>query len=718
METVAKRKESEKKVLSNIVLIGNPNSGKSSLFNQLTGLRQKIGNYPGITVDKKTGYFSIPNHKNISVVDLPGTYSIYPRSKDEIIVLDILCNTKHELYPNLVIIIVDASNLKRNLLLLTQIQDLGIPVVCALNMVDIASKKGIIIDSSRLQTELKVPVVSINARSGQGISMLKKTISGFPDVFKLNGFSKFIPDIPSEILQGIKSHFEITNNYRASILLNQTETIAGITDADRQFLRDLKNNSGQKIHGIQNGEVISRYKYISQLVKSVETRTKESFRSRLTSNLDKILIHRIYGYLIFLFILFIIFQAIFSWAEMPMDWIDQQFASLGSWIKTTFPKGVFVNMIADGLVPGIGGIAIFIPQIALLFAFIAILEDTGYMARVVFLMDKIMRKFGLSGKSVVPLISGVACAIPAIMATRNIENWKERIITIMVTPLMTCSARLPVYIILIALVVPDKSLGGIINLPGLILLGLYLLGFFAALTGAWVFNIFIKSYKPSFLVMEMPTYKAPRWKNVGITMIEKSRTFIFQAGKIILAVSLILWVLASFGPKKEMQIAEAVVSAELPGMTIADKAYRNKLSAYRLEHSYAAVLGKSIEPLIRPLGFDWKIGIALITSFAAREVFVGTIATIYSVGEDVDDTSTIKQKMRSEINPLTGEKVYTPAVAFSLLIFYAFAMQCMSTLVIVYRETKSIKWPLIQFAYMSIMAYVASFVVYQVMSRI
>ncbi len=718
MGAVTKKRKPVKKNLSNIVLIGNPNSGKTSLFNQLTGLRQKIGNYPGITVDKKTGYFSLPTQKNIRLVDLPGTYSIYPRSRDEKIVLDILSNKNHELYPDLVIIIVDASNLKRNLLLLTQIQDLGIPVICALNMVDIARKKGIAIDNSRLQSELQVPVIPINARSGEGIIRLKEILSEFPEAFKLNGYSSFVPYIPEDILQQIKTHFEITNNYLAVILLNHTETIAGITDTDRKFLRKLKNESGYKIQGLQSGEVLNRYKYLSLLVKSVETRTKESLRSRLTGNLDKILVHRIYGYLIFLAILFIIFQAIFSWAEIPMDWIDQQFASLESWIKTTLPEGVFVNMIADGIVPGIGGIAIFVPQIALLFAFIAILEDTGYMARVVFLMDKIMRKFGLSGKSVVPLISGVACAIPAVMATRNIENWKERIITIMVTPLMTCSARLPVYIILIALVVPDKSVGGIINLPGLILLGMYLLGFFAALTGAAVFTKLLKSYNPGFLVMEMPTYKAPRWKSVGITMWEKSRTFVLQAGKIILAVSLILWVLASFGPEKDLQNADAVVSAELPGLTTADKAYRNKLNAYKLEHSYAAILGKSIEPVIRPLGFDWKIGIALITSFAAREVFVSTIATIYSVGEDADDTSTIKQKMRSEINPITGDKVYTPAVAFSLLIFYAFAMQCMSTLAIVYRETKSIKWPLIQFAYMSTLAYTASLVVYQILSRI
>jgi len=424
------------------------------------------------------------------------------------------------------------------------------------------------------------------------------------------------------------------------------------------------------------------------------------------------------GYGIFFGLLFILFQAIYSWAETPMDWIDLGFAYTGNWVKSTFPEGLFVDMIAEGILPGLGGIAIFIPQIALLFAFIGILEESGYMARVVFLMDKLMKRFGLSGKSVVPLISGVACAIPAIMAARNIENWKERIITIMVTPLMTCAARLPIYIILIALVVPDKTIYGVMNLQGIVLFGFYMLGFVGVLAVSLVFKLIIKSDRKSFLVMEMPLYKMPLWKNIVVMMLSKSKTFIFQAGKIIMAISLILWVLASFGPNEDMSKAELVVQNQLPGKSIEDKEFRNAVAAFKLEHSYAAILGKSIEPLIKPLGFDWKIGIALITSFAAREVFVSTIATIYSVGEDQDDTLTIKEKMAAEVNPETGLKVYTPAVGFSLLVFYAFAMQCMSTLAIVYRETKNIKWPLIQLGYMSAMAYIASFITYHLVSII
>jgi len=717
MEEVAQIGKSTQQQISTIVLVGNPNSGKSSLFNQLTGLRQKVGNYPGITVDKKSGIFSVEGHKNIRVIDLPGNYSIYPRAKDEKIVVDILSNSDHDLYPDLVIVIVDASNLKRNLLLLNQIQDLGIPVICALNMVDIAEKKGVAINSVLLQEKLQIPVVPINARTGKGIPELKLELSHYPNT-RTNGFSSFIPSLPEEILDRIKQRFAIDSSYLAVILLNQTETIDGISVENRQFLRDLKKNFGYSVRSLQNSEILNRYTYLNQLVDSVVEKTEESARSRFTGKLDKVFTHKVYGYLVFFTILYVIFQAIFSWAEIPMDWIDTQFANLSMWVRQTFPEGIFVKMIAEGIIPGIGGIAIFVPQIAMLFAFIAILEDTGYMARVVFLMDKVMRKFGLSGKSIVPLISGVACAIPAVMATRNIESWKERLISIMVTPLMTCSARLPVYVILISLVVPNTSFGGIMNLQGLTLLGLYMLGFLAALFAAFVFHKLVKSSSKSFLIMEMPTYKAPRWKNVAFTMFEKSRTFVVQAGKIIIAISLILWILASFGPKEQIKNAEIAVANKFPDQTMEDKEFRNYLAAYKLEHSYAAVLGKSIEPVIRPLGFDWKIGIALITSFAAREVFVSTIATIYSVGEDADDPSTIKQKMLSEINPDTGEKVFTTAVAFSLLVFYAFAMQCMSTLAIVYRETKSIKWPLIQFAYMSVMAYVASLVVFQVLSRL
>jgi len=388
---------------------------------------------------------------------------------------------------------------------------------------------------------------------------------------------------------------------------------------------------------------------------------------------------------------------------------------LSSWIKNEMPSGVFVDMISEGIVPGIGGIMIFIPQIALLFGFISILEESGYMARAVFLMDRIMRKFGLSGKSVVPLISGVACAIPAIMATRNIENWKERIITIMVTPLMTCSARLPVYIILIALVIPQTTFLGFLNLQGLTLLGFYLLGFLAALAAAIIFKQILKTDQPSFLAMELPPYKVPRWGNVGITIIEKSRTFVVQAGKIILAVSLILWVLASYGPSDKMANAEEIVQRENPAISPEDLPMA--VSSYKLENSYAAVMGKWFEPAIKPLGYDWKIGIALITSFAAREVFVGTIATIYSVGGNPDNPETIRQKLSKETNPETGEKTFNLATGLSLLVFYAFAMQCMSTLAIVYRETKGWKWPFIQFWYMSIMAYVFSLVTYQIVVR-
>lgn len=712
MEILKSKSQTKSKNIT-IALVGNPNSGKSSLFNQLTGLRQKIGNYPGITVDKKSGTFIQKNNQPATVLDLPGTYSVYPRSKDESIVLEILADKNNPQHPDLVVVIVDASNLKRNLLLLTQVKDMGIPIICALNMLDVADKKGIIIDIPILENRLKIPVIPINARSGKGIEDLAKNFTKIEEPY--NQGDGYSPEIPGELRSKIFDHFNITNDYYIALYLNQTETFAGLTENDRRFLRDIKVEYKSYLYGLQNTEILERYKFIATIISAVETRKAESKRIKFTAKLDKFLTHPVFGYLVFMSILLIMFQAIFSWAEIPMDWIDQLFAGLSSTVKNTFPKGLFVDAIAEGIIPGVGGIAIFIPQIALLFAFIAILEDSGYMARVVFLMDRIMRRFGLSGKSVVPLISGVACAIPAIMATRNIENWKERIISIMVIPLMTCSARLPIYVILIALVIPDTKLLGIINLQGLTLLGLYLIGFIAALIAAWVFSLIIKSDTNSFLIMEMPVYKTPRWNNVGLMMLEKSKTFVFQAGKIIIAISLILWVLASFGPAEEMGKAEETINAQLPGMGMQDKEYRSALSSYRLEHSYAAVLGKSLEPVIKPLGFDWKIGIALITSFAAREVFVGTIATIYSVGEDADDTSTIKQKMRQEVNPETGKPVYTTAVAFSLLIFYAFAMQCMSTLAVVYRETKGIKWPIIQFVYMSIMAYVASLIVYAVL---
>jgi ferrous iron transport protein B len=425
----------------------------------------------------------------------------------------------------------------------------------------------------------------------------------------------------------------------------------------------------------------------------------------------------VWGYLIFFMILFLIFQAIFTWANIPMDLIDLSFAKLSSLLSDVLPHGPLTSLLTEGIIPGIGGIVIFIPQIAILFAFISILEETGYMARVVFVMDKVMRKIGLYGKSVVPLMSGVACAIPAVMATRTIDNWKERTITIFVTPLMSCSARLPVFTILIALIVPEQYVLGGFNLQGLVLMGLYLLGFAAALITAIAMKLLIRAKEKSYLIMELPTYRWPKWSNVGYTILEKTKAFVFEAGKVILAISVVLWVLASYGPGDEVENAYANVLAETSNQQLSEQSIDDRVAAYKLEHSYAGVIGKAIEPVIKPLGYDWKIGIALITSFAAREVFVATMATIYSIGSvDDGDEATIKSRMRNEVNPETGGPRFTPAVGFSLLIFYTFAMQCMSTLAVVYRETKGFKWPLIQLTYMTVLAYVSALLAYQLFS--
>jgi ferrous iron transport protein B len=423
----------------------------------------------------------------------------------------------------------------------------------------------------------------------------------------------------------------------------------------------------------------------------------------------------VWGYLIFFAVLFLIFQSIFAWAQIPMDFIDQSFTLLSNMVDENLPDGPLFDLISQGVIPGIGGIIIFVPQIAILFACISILEESGYMARVVFLMDKIMRKFGLSGKSVVPLISGLACAIPAIMATRTIDNWKERLITIFVTPFMSCSARLPVFTILVALIIPENKIFGFFNFQGLVLMGLYILGFLAALLSAMALKLLIKTRERSYLIMELPTYRRPRWANVGYTILEKTKAFVFEAGKIILAISIILWVLASYGPGLNMNEARLRVQTEVASENLTEDQIQDRVAAYKLEHSYAGIIGKSIEPIIKPLGYDWKIGIALITSFAAREVFVGTVATIYSLGSS-EDQVTIKTRLKSEINPETGGPRYTPAVGLSLLVFYTLAMQCMSTLAIVKRETKGWKWPALQLAYMTALAYLSAFLVYQILA--
>jgi len=699
-----------------VALVGNPNSGKSTIFNLLTGLNQKVGNYPGVTVDKKSGKTRLADKSSAEVVDLPGTYSLYPRSADEKVVLDVLMHPDREQRPDVAVVIADMNNLERNLLLFTQIRDLAIPSVLVLNMADIARKKGVNVDLNLLSRRLgNVPVVSMNARNGEGLDDLKKVLSSpleLPEECFMD-----VHSLAHEAIAEVKQMYKLENTYEAYQWLQSADRLRFINDNQKEQLLNMRSAFNFDANKLQIEETTERYRQIQQILQDAISSPKDEKQS-LSDRLDSVLTHKVFGYLIFFGILFLIFQAIFAWASVPMDIIDYLFAEISGWIQDSLPEGVLTSLLSEGIVPGIGGIVIFVPQIAILFAFIALLEESGYMSRVVFLMDKVMRKVGLNGRSVVPLISGLACAIPAIMATRSIDSWKDRLITIMVTPLMSCSARLPVYTVLIALVVPEQFVWGFISLQGIVLMSMYLLGFVAALGSAWVMKLIVKTKERSFLIMEMPAYRWPRWKNVGITVFEKSKTFVLEAGKVILAVSIVLWVLASYGPGDDIALAEQQLREQAENSD--DPTFAENLdiavSASKLENSYAGKFGKMIEPAIAPLGYDWKIGIALISSFAAREVFVGTMATLYSVGEDFDDESTIIGRMRSERNPDTGQQVFRPAVAFSLLVFYAFAMQCMSTIAVVYRETKGWKWPVIQTIYMTALAYVSALIVYQLFS--
>ena len=695
-----------------VALLGNPNAGKSSLFNQLTGLRQKIGNFPGVTVDKKVGFCRLGGGMDIEILDLPGTYSIYPNSLDEQVVLEVLANPENTDYPDLAVVVADASNLKRNMLLFEQISDLGVPTILALNMLDVAEESGISINSGKLSKILGVPVVELNAREGIGIEGLKHTIFNQLQHQKTHINPPIFDKKSEKIYEEVKEKFGIENKYLALQYAAQAQKLMFLGEKEQKDLEDIVKKHDFNADKFQSAETIDRYKDISATLKEViveEGVKKET----ISEKIDKILLHKIWGYVIFLSILFLIFQSVFTFAEAPMDWIDKGIAFVNQFLKSHLPDGQLVSLLTDGLIAGIGGVLIFIPQIAFLFAFISILEESGYMARVVVLMDRLIRHFGMSGKSVVPLISSMACAVPAIMSARTIGSWKDRLITIMVTPLMSCSARLPIYTILIALVVPETKTLGFFNMQGIVLMGLYLLGFLSALIAGWLMKFMLKSSERSYFIMELPTYKKPRWKQVGFMILEKVKTFVFEAGKVIIAISIVLWVLASYGPSDKIQKAENRVIAENP--TLDQAKLDSKIASARLENSYAGHFGKFIEPAIKPLGYDWKIGIALITSFAAREVFVGTVSTIYSIGADAENETTIKERLRNEVNSETGKPTFSIATSFSLLIFYVFAMMCMSTLAVVYRETKGWKWPIIQLIYMSVLAYVAAFVVYQVL---
>ncbi len=694
-----------------VALVGNPNSGKTTLFNLLTGLNQKTGNFPGVTVDKKSGFFKLEDGQKAELVDLPGTYSIYPKTLDERIVQEVILDKDHKQHPDLILIVVDASNLKRNLLLFSQIRDLNIPCLLVLNMMDVAEKRGLELDLRNLSIDLGVEIIPTNSRTGSGIDELKKAIP------KNRSSSKslfFDPQpICKEAIDEINDSFELENNYLAFQYLQQSSNVRFWEDEQRARVNSIIEKNNLDLKELQKEESSQRYAKIEQLVDRNLKRSKPN--THVNRKIDRIITHPILGYVIFLGILSLIFQAIFAWSEKPMELIENGMGSLAELSRTLFPEGVISDLMADGVIAGLAGVIVFIPQIAILFGFISLLEETGYMARAVFLMDKIMRKFGLSGKSVVPLVSGMACAIPAIMSTRSIENWKDRLITIFVTPFMSCSARLPVYTILISLIIPEDATWGFFNAQGLVLTGLYLLGFIAAVLSAFAMRIFIKAQQRNFFVMELPAYKWPSAKNVGLTIYDKTKTFVFEAGKVIIAISIILWVMASYGFNDQFNNAESIVLEQMPA-NYTDIEYEDELASFKLEHSVAGSFGKLIEPVIRPLGYDWKIGIALITSFAAREVFVGTMSTIYSIGSSGEDELTVRERLRQEENPRTGGPMYTTAVGLSLMVFYAFAMQCMSTLAIVYRETKGWKWPIIQTIYMTGLAYISALLVYQFFS--
>jgi len=697
-----------------IGLVGNPNSGKSSLFNCLTGLNQHVGNFPGVTVELKVGEARIDENLRAEFIDLPGTYSLYPRRHDEQVTYDVLLNEDHEEHPDILVVIVDASNLKRNLLFASQVIDLKIPTVIVLTMMDLARKKGVEIDVAGLEREFGVPVIPVNPRKNKGIPQLKKTLSQITTTLAPTSIRNFVPDAlwGRGTVQAIKERLPQLSDYKALHLAFNYKEL-GINSSVKKIVEESIKDIPLNKTLSQAEEITERYARIKTIMQQTVVEPDPLQRTLLTDKLDNVLLHRRWGYLILLAVLFLLFQSVFLIAQYPMDWIELAFAKLGSALSSALPDAWWSDLLINGVVAGLSGILVFVPQIMILFGLITVLEDSGYMARISFLSDRLMRSVGLNGKSVMPMISGFACAVPAIMSARSIENRKERLLTILITPLMSCSARLPVFTILIGLVIPNNYLFGFLSIQGLVMMGLYLLGLLMALVVAFVARWFIKIKERSFFILELPTYRSPRWGNVVQTMINKAKIFVFDAGKVIMIISLILWAMSSFGPGNRMKdVRQQYEQLKQQPKANAEQLDKEFATA-RLENSFAGILGKSIEPVIAPLGYDWKIGIALITSFAAREVFVGTMATLYSVGDQDENDLRLRDKMKAAKKE-DGTPVYTLASGLSLMIFYVFAMQCMSTLAVVKRETKTWKWPIIQLIYMTGLAYVMSLIVFQI----
>jgi ferrous iron transport protein B len=687
-----------------VALAGNPNVGKTTVFNRLTRLRQKVGNYPGVTVERKTGSMIGPDGMPITIIDVPGTYSLNPRSLDEEVAYRVLIGAiEGSRRPDLVVCLIDASNLERNLYLASQVLDLGKPTIIALNMVDAAEGAGIEVDADKLSEELGVPVIPMVASRGKGIEELRAAICGPLPIpsrrrwkldLQVEDETKALARRLEQDLPHLSPQQRFSDALRALTHRGASFFEVHHTPAFWSEVREAREALEHAGVSSEQAEAVGRYEWITPLTARVVERSSVPKASR-TDQIDAVLTHRVAGPILFFLILALVFQSVFAWAGPFMDAIDGAAVSLGDWVATTLPEGPIRSLLIDGVIAGVGAVVVFLPQILILFFFLGLLEDTGYMARAAFIMDRIMMRVGLSGRSVVPLLSGFACAIPGIMAARTIENQRDRLVTIMVTPLMTCSARLPVYALLIGAFIPAGTLYGFLGYQGLTLLALYVLGVVFAVFAAWVLKRFVIKGEQSSFVMELPPYRMPRLRDVAWRMAERSKLFLTRAGTIIFAVSIVLWFLASYpqvDPKPELSDEQA---------------------AHALSESAMGHLGRFIEPVIEPLGYDWKIGVALIASLAAREVAVSALGTIYSVQDANETSSRLVDRMRADVNPRTGRPTWTPLVAASLMIFFVFACQCLATVAVVRRETASWRWPLFMFGYMTALAWTAAFVTYQ-----
>ena len=695
-----------------LALIGNPNSGKSSLFNTLTGLQQHVANFPGVTVDKKTSLLKLDREIHILLTDFPGAYSLYPNSDDERVVAEILTNPSGPDYPDAIIYVVDPFDLKRQLLLLTQLKDLNIPVLVIFSMKDLADKKGLKLNTENFEHHFGIRGIFFSNKTRENLELIKKGIISLLTGPQNNKNFHKLAAIEKMAVDSFSSRLEKNSDYQLLLQIHHSKWLKHIPGELKEEIRNFKLNSGFSDLSLQINETLERYRLFEAKSRSVISFQKRTGKT-ITDRIDEVVTHRFVGPVIFFSIMMLVFQAIFSWATFPMDIIESSFLSLSEYLKDNFRPTWLTLLFADGIIPGLAGVLVFVPQIFILFLIIGIMEEIGYMSRVIFMFDDLMRKFGMNGRSLVALISGGACAVPAIMSTRTISNWKERLITIMVTPLISCSARIPVYSLLVLFAVPDEKIWGF-NIRGITLMGLYLFGIVMALISSLVMKYFVSSRGSSYLILSLPEYKKPIFKNIALYVKEKLGAFVFGAGKIIIMISLVIWVMASFGPGNSMKNAEISAKYEAVQNNLSIEETNNLIASRKLENSYIGVLGKVIEPAIQPLGFDWRIGIAIITSFAAREVFVGTMSTIYSIGS-AEDNVRISERMGKDINPVTGKLSYNNAVAWSLLMFYVFALQCVSTLAVVFRETNSWKWPLIQFIYMGSLAYIFSYLIYNIL---